>query len=109
MAPKKKSSGATDRVGDDPSVFDSTPPLVISPDVVHYVALDLRRHGPIADLKICKGHFSEANEMTSDMDTQQDYGIEGAPEEEPEVLSIVHYDFKPQQHDNPLLLATEQQ
>lgn len=24
-------------------------------------------------------------------------------------LSLIHYDFKPQQHDNPLLLATEQQ
>lgn len=24
-------------------------------------------------------------------------------------ISIIHYDFKPQQHDNPLLLATEQQ
>lgn len=24
-------------------------------------------------------------------------------------VAIIHYDFKPQQHDNPLLLATEQQ
>lgn len=93
-----------------------------------------KRHGPITDLKICKGHFSEANEMLHDMDTLQDYGIEGAAEGEPEMVrrrreshghdragrrahaalrlvqvAIIHYDFKPQQHDNPLLLATEQQ
>lgn len=46
--------------------------------------------------------------MTSDMDTLEDYGIEGAPEGEPEVQCLIHYDFKPQQHDNPLLLASEE-
>ncbi|GAB9464732.1 hypothetical protein Gpo141_00002158 [Globisporangium polare] len=138
MVPKKKAkkksgSAADGAAGDDPSMFDNTPPLVIAPEVVHYVTLDMRllnwsylnfklrtktttrlfaikkRHGPISDLKICKGHFSEANEMLNDMDTLQDYGIEGAPEIERETISIIHYDFKPQQHDNPLLLATEQQ
>lgn len=48
-----------------------------------------KHHGPISDLKICKGHFSEANEMLNDMDTLQDYGIEGAPESEPE--TVPHY------------------
>jgi hypothetical protein len=60
------------------------------------------------DLTICKGHFAEANEMRHDMESLADYGIEGAPEDEvPEAVCLIHYDFKPQQHDNPLLLATE--
>ncbi|GMG14621.1 unnamed protein product [Phytophthora fragariaefolia] len=94
-----------------------------------------KQHGPITDLKICKGHFSEANELRHDMMTLADFGIEGAPEDEPEVVRLqpiigflyfpsgslsksacyhlywqvclIHYDFKPEQHDNPLLLATE--
>jgi hypothetical protein len=63
--------------------------------------------------------------------TLAEYGIEGAPPGEPEAVGLnrpkrrqssvklticahypqvclIHYDFKPEQHDNPLLLATEQ-
>ncbi|RLN48169.1 hypothetical protein BBJ29_000292 [Phytophthora kernoviae] len=91
---------------------DSAPPMIIEADPVHYVTLDMRQqiqkqHGPISDLKICKGHFSEANELLQDMNTLAEFGIEGAPEGEPEVVCLIHYDFKPEQHDNPLLLATE--
>ncbi|GLE05026.1 hypothetical protein PINS_up014010 [Pythium insidiosum] len=39
-------------------------------------------------LKICKGHFAEANEMQQDMATLIDYGIDGAPENEPEVVRV---------------------
>ncbi|DBA04281.1 TPA: hypothetical protein N0F65_002043 [Lagenidium giganteum] len=116
--------------------IDTSPPLVVLPEVQRFVTLDMRllnwnylnfklrvktttrlfaikqqiqkRHGPITDLKICKGHFSEANEMRHDMDTLADYGIEGAPENEVEAICLIHYDFKPEQHDNPLLLASEQ-
>ncbi|KAG7388144.1 hypothetical protein PHYPSEUDO_013104 [Phytophthora pseudosyringae] len=117
-------------------MFDSAPPIFIEADPVHYVTLDMRllnwsylnfkfrtktttrlfaikqqiqkQHGPIMDLKICKGHFSEANELRHDIMTLAEYGIEGAAEGEPEVVCLIHYDFKPEQHDNPLLLATEQ-
>ncbi|POM73417.1 Expressed Hypothetical protein [Phytophthora palmivora] len=117
-------------------MFDTTPPIIIEADPVHYVTLDMRllnwsylnfkfrtktttrlfaikqqiqkQHGPVTDLKICKGHFSEANELKQDMMTLAEYGIEGAPEGEPDMVYLIHYDFKPEQHDNPLLLATEQ-
>lgn len=72
--------------------------------------------------------------MRHDMMTLAEFGIEGAPEGDPEVVGLlqpdivcesktnsqvayvhsfrqvclIHYDFKPEQHDNPLLLATEQ-
>lgn len=45
-----------------------------------------KRHGPIMNLKMCKGHFAEATEMAQDMDTLEDYGVEGAPDGEPEVV-----------------------
>ncbi|KAK1939966.1 hypothetical protein P3T76_008289 [Phytophthora citrophthora] len=67
-----------------------------------------KQHGPIMDLKICKGYFSESTELKNDMLTLAEYGIDGAAEGEPEVVCLIHYDFKPEQHDNPLLLATEQ-
>lgn len=38
------------------------------------------------ELKLCKDHFSEANELLSDLDTLEAYGIVGAPESEPEVV-----------------------
>ncbi|KAG3110906.1 hypothetical protein PI124_g6867 [Phytophthora idaei] len=126
---------ASDAAVEVASMFDSAPPIIIEADPVHYVTLDMRllnwsylnfkfrtktttrlfaikqqiqkQHGPIMDLKICKGHFSEANELRHDMMTLAEYGIEGAAEGEPEVMFLIHYDFKPEQHDNPLLLATE--
>ncbi|POM65909.1 Expressed Hypothetical protein [Phytophthora palmivora] len=165
MPPKKKAKGKKTKAGsgggdagegniESSSMFDTTPPIIIEADPVHYVTLDMRllnwsylnfkfrtktttrlfaikqqiqkQHGPVTDLKICKGHFSEANELKQDMMTLAEYGIEGAPEGEPDMVSspnsnrqytkltiycmvyLIHYDFKPEQHDNPLLLATEQ-
>ncbi|EGZ09621.1 hypothetical protein PHYSODRAFT_305099 [Phytophthora sojae] len=135
---KKSSSAADAGDGgvDGASLIDNTPPIIIEADPIHYVTLDMRllnwsylnfkfrtktttrlfaikqqiqkQHGPITDLKICKGHFSEANELRHDMMTLAEFGIEGAPEGEPEAVCLIHYDFKPEQHDNPLLLATEQ-
>ncbi|OQR87183.1 hypothetical protein ACHHYP_09416 [Achlya hypogyna] len=67
-----------------------------------------KRHGPITNLKICKDHFAEGNELTDEMMSLHEYGIDGAPEYEKEVVCQIYYDFKPTQHDNPLLLATEQ-
>ncbi|KAG7393313.1 hypothetical protein PHYBOEH_006122 [Phytophthora boehmeriae] len=135
---KPSASGGGDAAAEEASqIPDSAPPMIIEADPVHYVTLDMRllnwsylnfklrtktstrlfavkqqiqkQHGPILDLKICKGHFSEANEMLQDMNTLAEFGIEGAPEGEPEVVCIIHYDFKPEQHDNPLLLATERE
>ncbi|CAK4066502.1 unnamed protein product [Aphanomyces euteiches] len=67
-----------------------------------------KRHGPITNLKICKDHFAEGNELTDDMLTLHDYGIDGSLPHDKEVVCLIYYDFKPTQHDNPLLLATEQ-
>ncbi|OQR82177.1 hypothetical protein THRCLA_23233 [Thraustotheca clavata] len=67
-----------------------------------------KRHGQVTNLKICKDHFAEANELTDDMMTLREYGIDGAPSFEKEIVCLIYYDFKPKQHDNPLLLATEQ-
>jgi hypothetical protein len=47
-----------------------------------------QRHGPIMELKLCKDHFSEANELLNDLDTLEAYGITGAPENEPEVVRL---------------------
>ncbi|KAH7467311.1 hypothetical protein PRIC1_011361 [Phytophthora ramorum] len=127
---------AGDAGAEGASMIESAPPIMVEVDLVHYVTLDMRllnwsylnfkfrtktstrlfaikqqiqkQHGPITDLKICKGHFSEANELRHDMMSLAEYGIEGAPQGEPEAVCLIHYDFKPEQHDNPLLLATEQ-
>ncbi|KAL3672661.1 hypothetical protein V7S43_001956 [Phytophthora oleae] len=132
--PSSSDSGDTGGV-EGASLFDSAPPIIVEADPVHYVTLDMRllnwsylnfkfrtktttrlfaikqqiqkQHGPIMDLKICKGYFSESNELKNDMTTLAEYGVEGAAEAEPEVVCLIHYDFKPEQHDNPLLLATE--
>ncbi|KAF4042403.1 hypothetical protein GN244_ATG05296 [Phytophthora infestans] len=126
---------AADNAVEATSIIDSAPPIFIQADPVHYVTLDMRllnwsylnfkfrtktstrlfavkqqiqkQHGPITELKICKGHFAEANELRHDMMTLAEYGVEGAPEGDPEVVCLIHYDFKPEQHDNPLLLAME--
>ncbi|KAG1706855.1 hypothetical protein DVH05_027706 [Phytophthora capsici] len=134
--PKSNSGDSGDTGVEGGALFDSAPPLIIEADPVHYVTLDMRllnwsylnfkfrtktstrlfalkqqiqkQHGPIMDLKICKGYFSESTELKNDMMTLAEFGVEGAAEGEPEVVCLIHYDFKPEQHDNPLLLATEQ-
>lgn len=60
----------------------------------------------MADLILCKGAFTEANELNDEMQTLEGYGIRGAPRGvDPEVTVPVFYDFKPVAHDEPLLLV----
>lgn len=66
----------------------------------------LEHHGRVSDLILCKGSFTEANELTDEMQTLGGYGIKGAPREvEPFVTVPLFYDFKPLAYDEPLLLV----
>ncbi|ETV77037.1 hypothetical protein H257_08952 [Aphanomyces astaci] len=133
---KKGKSSAADEGGEGQSTAEQYVPLDVPDEVDEFVTLDMRllnwsylnfrlktktttrlfsikneiakRHGPITNLKICKDHFAEGNELTDDMLTLHDYGIDGGLTHEKEVVCLIYYDFKPTQHDNPLLLATEQ-
>ena len=58
----------------------------------------------IKDLVICKDSFAEKNELREDMKTLADYGIFGAPEDKDPVSVQMYYEFKPCDHDDPLLL-----
>ncbi|CEG41574.1 uncharacterized protein PHALS_11911 [Plasmopara halstedii] len=132
----KTDSGEDDASTTRVKIIDVAPPIINESDPVYYVTLDMRllnwnylnfkfrtktttrlfaikqriqkQHGPILDLKICKEHYSEANELRDDMMTLAEYGITGAADGEPEVVCLIHYDFKPDQYDNPLLLASEE-
>ena len=53
---------------------------------------------------MCQNSFAEKNELKDDMKTLQDYGIYGAPEDAEPVVVHVYYEFKPTDHDDPLLL-----
>ncbi|KAJ8601476.1 hypothetical protein CTAYLR_005700 [Chrysophaeum taylorii] len=64
----------------------------------------VERHGRIRDLVVCHTAFAQANEMSDDVKTLQDYGIRGAPHTEPPVEVPIFYEFKPCDHDDPLLL-----
>lgn len=67
----------------------------------------LERHGRVADLTLCKGSFTESNELADDMRTLEEYGIEGAPRgTEPPVIVPLFYDFKPAAYMEPLLLVS---
>lgn len=60
----------------------------------------------MTDLVLCKGSFTEANELTDEMKTLKGYGIEGAPRGvDPPVTVPIFYDFKPITSDEPLLLV----
>lgn len=60
----------------------------------------------MADLILCKGAFTEANELNDEMQTLKGYGIKGAPRGmEPPVVVPLFYDFKPVAYDEPLLLV----
>jgi hypothetical protein len=63
------------------------------------------RHGRICDLVVCKDSFCEKNEMNDDMMTLEDYGVEGCAKELDPVIVQLFYDFKPCDHDDPLLLV----
>lgn len=66
----------------------------------------LEHHGRVANLIICKGAFTEANELADEMKTLKGYGIKGAPREvDPPVTVPLFYDFKPVAYDEPLLLV----
>ncbi|KAF0719967.1 Aste57867_661 [Aphanomyces stellatus] len=137
-AKKSKASSADDGDGSGGggAQMEQNAPLDVPDEIEEYVTLDMRllnwsylnfrfrtktsthlfsikqeiekRHGPITNLKICKDHFAESNELTDDMLSLHDYGIDGGPQHDKEVVCLIYYDFKPTQHDNPLLLATEQ-
>ncbi|CAN0461608.1 unnamed protein product, partial [Laminaria digitata] len=65
----------------------------------------LEHHGRVANLIICKGAFTEANELVDEMKTLKGYGIKGAPRgADPPVTVPLFYDFKPVAYDEPLLL-----
>eukprot|EP00752_Nemacystus_decipiens_P007499 g6700.t1 len=118
MAPKKakakKKSTGDDR-GDEKAdtkaegSLPAEPPLAMPSDE-EWVTLDLKNlllehHGRVDDLILCKGSFTEANELKDEMQTLKGYGIKGAPRGvEPPVTVPLFYDFKPVAYDEPLLL-----
>ncbi|CAM9357795.1 unnamed protein product, partial [Pylaiella littoralis] len=66
----------------------------------------LEHHGRVDDLILCKGAFTEANELQDEMQTLKGYGIKGAPRGvEPAITVPLFYDFKPVAYDEPLLLV----
>lgn len=66
----------------------------------------LEHHGRVDDLILCKGSFTEANELKDEMQTLKGYGIKGAPSGvDPPVTVPLFYDFKPVAYDEPLLLV----
>lgn len=108
-------------------------PLVLMPETEDWVTLDLKllnwhylnfqmrvkittrlftiknrlveRHGRITELRVCKDQFNERNEMSDDMMTLAEYGIQGAPKDAEPMVYQIYYDFKPSDHDDPLLLV----
>lgn len=66
----------------------------------------LEHHGRVDDLILCKGSFTEANELKDEMQTLKGYGIKGAPRGvDTPVIVPLFYDFKPVAYDEPLLLV----
>ena len=53
-----------------------------------------QRRGPFQQLRLCKHEYKEYNEMTQDMKTLYDYGIEGGLKSEPPSMKIL-YQFVP--------------
>lgn len=77
-----------------------------SKSVVRSQNLLLEHHGRVDDLILCKGSFTEANELKDEMQTLKGYGIKGAPRGvDPPVTVPLFYDFKPVAYDEPLLLV----
>ena len=63
-----------------------------------------RKHGPIANLSICKDEYLEKNELDGDMKTLYEHGIQGGTAKENAPITTLYYDFKPTGID-PLLLS----
>ncbi|KAJ1457431.1 hypothetical protein M885DRAFT_514970 [Pelagophyceae sp. CCMP2097] len=131
---KKGKSKEKDEGGDaaPSSTIMAPPPNMLLPEKENYVTLELNlmnwrfmnfklrlktathlftvkdalldRHGRIKDLVVCHGSFAEKNEMHDDMQTLADYGLDGAPEGEEASVVQIFYEFKPCDHDDPLLL-----
>lgn len=130
---KSKKGGGDNDDGEGAATSQAPPPpSMLLPDVENYVTLEMNlmnwrfmnfkmrirtethlftvkntlaeRHGRIKDLVICKDSFAEKNEMREDMRTLADYGIFGAPEDKEPVSVQIYYEFKPCDHDDPLLL-----
>lgn len=67
----------------------------------------LEHHGRVTDLILCKGAFTEANELADEMKTLKGYGVKGAPRgADPPITVPLFYDFKPVAYDEPLLLVS---
>eukprot|EP00953_Heterococcus_sp_UTEX-ZZ885_P010452 6102-Heterococcus_DN1.PRE.4 len=70
---------------------------------------DVSKHQTqLEDFYICTfthDAFTEANEMLDEMKTLADYGITGSKHDNEAELVNIFYDFKPSDHDEPLLLA----
>ena len=75
------------------------------------------RHGRVEDMRICVDAFSEANEIKDEMLTLKECGLKGRPpnmiraedgavvEEEGSVPTVhIFYDFKPEDHSDPIIL-----
>ena len=65
----------------------------------------VKKHGPMRDLKICKDKFAERNELHDDVLTLEEYGIQGIPADMDPCFQEIFYDYKPADHDDPLLLV----
>merc|ERR1719231_579746 len=68
----------------------------------------VQRHGRIKDLVICKDSFTAKNELDDDMKTLEEYGVTGAPDDPDKSMhktQKLYYEFRPCDHDDPLLLV----
>ena len=65
------------------------------------------KHGRMKQLMICKDSYAERNEMWDDMKTLKEYGILGAQKPNEPAPITLFYEFKPLDHDNPLLYNME--
>jgi hypothetical protein len=80
--------------------------IVVPSEETHLFTIKKRleaMHGRMKGLVICKDSYAERNELKDDMKTLHEYGIFGAQKDAPPVLVTLFYEFKPLDHDNPLL------
>ena len=66
-----------------------------------------QKHGRMKQLVICKDSYAERNELRDDMKTLKEYGILGAQKPAEPAPITLFYEFKPLDHDNPLLYNME--
>lgn len=64
------------------------------------------QHNRITDLKVYKGSVAKENLLTDELASLKSLGFPGAPlGVEPPASVVLHYDFKPVDLQDPLLLA----